>query len=117
MRFAGQVFRSGKYWAIEVPILSVVTQGRTKTKAFEMNADAIETLVNLDSTPKCNCQGGMCGEEYFIRCSKAKCLSWPMIEPLHRFLDLFSGNTCQLPGLGKVLPNQHIRVLIYPSLP
>ena len=46
MRFAGQVFKSGKYWAIEVPILSVVTQGRTKREAFEMIADAIETLVN-----------------------------------------------------------------------
>ena len=46
MRFAGRVFRSGSYWAIEVPILGVVTQGRTKKDAFEMIADAIEMLVN-----------------------------------------------------------------------
>ena len=46
MRFAGKVFKSGRYWAIEVPILSVVSQGRTKKEAFEMIADAIETLVN-----------------------------------------------------------------------
>ncbi len=46
MRFEGRVFKSGRYWAIEVPILSVVTQGQTKNEAFEMIADAIEVLVN-----------------------------------------------------------------------
>jgi predicted RNase H-like HicB family nuclease len=46
MRLAGQVFKVGKFWAIEVPILSVVTQGRTKKEAYEMIADAIESLVN-----------------------------------------------------------------------
>lgn len=46
MRLAGQVFKSSKFWAIEVPILGVVTQGRTKKEAFEMISDAIETLVN-----------------------------------------------------------------------
>jgi predicted RNase H-like HicB family nuclease/DNA-binding XRE family transcriptional regulator len=46
MRFAGHVFRSGRYWAIEVPILSVVSQGRSKKDAYEMIADAIESLVN-----------------------------------------------------------------------
>jgi predicted RNase H-like HicB family nuclease len=46
MRFAGRVFKSGKYWAVEVPILDVVTQGRSKKEAFEMIADAIESLVN-----------------------------------------------------------------------
>ncbi len=46
MRLAGHVLKVGKYWAIEVPILSVVTQGRTKKEAYEMIADAIESLVN-----------------------------------------------------------------------
>jgi predicted RNase H-like HicB family nuclease len=46
MRFAGRVFKSGRYWAIEVPVLTVVSQGRTKKEAYEMIADAIETLVN-----------------------------------------------------------------------
>ena len=46
MRFAGKLFKSGRYWAIEVPILSVVTQGHTRKEAFEMIADAIEVLVN-----------------------------------------------------------------------
>lgn len=46
MRFAGRVFKSERYWAIEVPMLTVFSQGRTKKEAFEMISDAIETLVN-----------------------------------------------------------------------
>jgi len=46
MRLSGHVFKVGKYWAIEVPILSVVTQGRTKKEALEMMGDAIESLVH-----------------------------------------------------------------------
>lgn len=48
MRFSGRVFKEGRYWAIEIPILGVVTQGRTKTDAYEMIADAIESLVNRE---------------------------------------------------------------------
>lgn len=46
MRLAGKVFKSGKYWAVEIPILDVATQGRTKKEAYEMIADAVESLVN-----------------------------------------------------------------------
>jgi len=48
MRFGGRIIKSGRYWAIEVPILGVVTQGRTKKEAYEMIADAIESLVNKE---------------------------------------------------------------------
>lgn len=46
MRFSGHVFKTGIFWAIEVPILNIATQGTTKKNAYEMIADAIETLVN-----------------------------------------------------------------------
>lgn len=46
MRFSGNVFRVGRYWAIEVPILGVTTQGRSRKEAFLMIGDAIESLVN-----------------------------------------------------------------------
>lgn len=49
MRFAGRIFKVGRYWAIEVPILSVVSQGRTKKEAHEMIADAIESLVDKEN--------------------------------------------------------------------
>jgi len=46
MRFVGRVFKAGRQWAIEVPILGVVTQGRTRKDAFAMIADAIEALAH-----------------------------------------------------------------------
>lgn len=46
MRLSGRVFKGGKFWIIEVPILGVVTQGYTKKEAYEMIVDAIESLVN-----------------------------------------------------------------------
>lgn len=46
MRFAGRVFKVGKQWAVEVPLLDVVSQGRTKKDALDMIGDAIEALAN-----------------------------------------------------------------------
>jgi environmental stress-induced protein Ves len=52
MRFKGKVWKAcdsvhkGKFWLIEVRALDVMTQGHTKREAFEMIADAIETLVD-----------------------------------------------------------------------
>ncbi len=48
MRFAGRVSKVGRHWAIEVPILGVASQGRTKRDAYAMVADAIESLVNKE---------------------------------------------------------------------
>lgn len=48
MRFAGRVFKMGRRWAIEIPILGVTTQGRTRRDALEMIADAIESLANKE---------------------------------------------------------------------
>ncbi len=49
MRFAGRVFKVGRQWAVEVPLLNVVSQGRTKKEAIEMIGDAIEALANRPS--------------------------------------------------------------------
>lgn len=46
MRFAGRIFKDGQFWLIEVPVLGIMTQGRTRKEAFKMIADAIENLVN-----------------------------------------------------------------------
>jgi hypothetical protein len=46
MRFSGRAFRSGRFWAAEVPILDVATQGRSLADAKSMVADAIESLLN-----------------------------------------------------------------------
>ncbi len=47
MRFEGKVFKTGKWWAIEVAVLGVYTQGRTKRGAYEAVKDAIEEMANM----------------------------------------------------------------------
>jgi hypothetical protein len=46
MRFAGRIYKDGKFWLAEVPILDAMTQGRTRPEAFAMVADLLETLVD-----------------------------------------------------------------------
>ena len=45
MRFAGRVVKSGKWYAAEVPVLGIDTQGKSKANAYSMVKDAIESLV------------------------------------------------------------------------
>jgi hypothetical protein len=46
MRFEGRVFKAGRFWAVEIPILGIATQGRSKKDAYAMAADAIAALVD-----------------------------------------------------------------------
>ena len=46
MRFHGRVYKDGKFWLAEVPILEAMTQGHTRNEALAMVADLLETLAN-----------------------------------------------------------------------
>ena len=46
MRLEGRVWKSGRQWLIEVPMLDLVTQGRSRKDALSQLADAIESLVD-----------------------------------------------------------------------
>ncbi len=46
MRLSGRVYRDGKRWLVEIPILDAMTQGRTRKEAYAMGADLVESLVN-----------------------------------------------------------------------
>lgn len=48
MRFSGSMYKNGKYWLAEIPILDLMTQSRTKKETYEMVADMLESLVNKD---------------------------------------------------------------------
>ena len=48
MRFSGKIFKDGKFWLAEIPILDLMTQGRTKKATYEMVADMLESLINKD---------------------------------------------------------------------
>jgi len=48
MRFSGKIHKEGKFWLAEIPILDLMTQGRTKKETYEMVADMVETMVNRE---------------------------------------------------------------------
>ena len=48
MRLAGKIYKDGRFWLVEVPLLDLMTQGRTKKEAYEMAADLVETMVNCE---------------------------------------------------------------------
>lgn len=49
MRFAGKIYKDGKFWLAEIPILDLMTQGRTKKEAYLMVADMIESIIDKES--------------------------------------------------------------------
>lgn len=46
MRLSGRVYKEGKWWLAEVPLLDAMTQGRSRKEALAMVADLLETLTN-----------------------------------------------------------------------
>jgi len=46
MRLYGRVYKDGRFWLAEVPMLDAITQGHTRREALEMVADLLETLAN-----------------------------------------------------------------------
>ena len=46
MRLDGRIWKDGKFWLIEVPMLDVMTQGHSRKDALYMIADAVESLIN-----------------------------------------------------------------------
>ncbi len=44
MRVEGRVWKDKSFWLIEVPMMDLMTQGRTRKEAFEMLKDAIKSL-------------------------------------------------------------------------
>jgi len=46
MRFSGRIYKDGKFWLAEIPILDAMTQGHTRKEALEMVVDMVETMAN-----------------------------------------------------------------------
>lgn len=46
MELEGKIWKSGKFWLVEVPAVEVMTQGHSREEALKMIADAIEGLVD-----------------------------------------------------------------------
>src|SRR5947207_3225472 len=48
MRFEGRLFRDGRFWLAEIPLLDAMTQGRTRAEALHMIGDWLETMINRE---------------------------------------------------------------------
>ena len=48
MRFSGKVYKDGKFWLAEIPILDAMTQGHTQKEAFEMALDMVKSMMNKE---------------------------------------------------------------------
>ena len=48
MRFSGKIYKDGRFWLAEIPILDAMTQGHTQKEAIEMAADMVETMANKE---------------------------------------------------------------------
>lgn len=46
MELEGKLWKSGKFWLVEVPSVEVMTQGYSREEALKMIADAIKGLVD-----------------------------------------------------------------------
>ncbi len=46
MRLAGRIWKDGKFWLAEVPMLDALTQGRSRAHAFRMMADLVQTMAD-----------------------------------------------------------------------
>ena len=82
MRLAGRVFRTGRWWAIEVPILGVATQGGTRKEAFEMIADAVEQIIERKGFRVCVHRGE--GENFEISANDPAALTALLLRRLRR---------------------------------
>ncbi|MDA0739452.1 MAG: helix-turn-helix transcriptional regulator [Nitrospirae bacterium] len=47
MRFSGRVYKEGKWWLAEIPVLETLTQGRSRKEALEMLSDMMESMINI----------------------------------------------------------------------
>jgi predicted RNase H-like HicB family nuclease len=45
MELEGKVWKDGKFWLVEVPILDTMTQGKSKKDALRMIKDAVDGLI------------------------------------------------------------------------
>jgi predicted RNase H-like HicB family nuclease len=45
MEFEGRLWKEGRYWLVEVPVLGTMTQGKSKKDALRMIEDAVAGLI------------------------------------------------------------------------
>lgn len=46
MKIEGKLIKAGKWWAVEIPLLQIYTQGKSRKDAYCMAKDAIESIID-----------------------------------------------------------------------
>ena len=114
MRFSGKIYKDGKYWLAEIPILDLMTQGRTKREAYEMVADMMDTMVNqkdfeitVFKGKKDTFEVGSSDAKYFVRLllQRKRELSGLSLSQVASRLGMSSRNTYARYEQGKSVPS------------
>tara|TARA_Y100000294_G_C8280960_1_gene226790 strand:- start:55 stop:474 length:420 start_codon:yes stop_codon:yes gene_type:complete len=114
MRFSGKIYKYGKYWLAEIPILDLMTQGRTKREAYEMVADMLDTMVNqkdfeitVFKGKKDTFEVGSSDAKYFVRLllQRKRELSGLSLSQVASRLGMSSRNTYARYEQGKSVPS------------
>jgi len=114
MRFSGKIYKDGKYWLAELPILDLMTQGRTKREAYEMVADMLDTMVNqkdfeitVFKGKKDTFEVGSSDAKYFVRLllQRKRELSGLSLSQVASRLGMSSRNTYARYEQGKSVPS------------
>ena len=114
MRFSGKIYKDGKYWLAEIPILDLLTQGRTKREAYEMVADMLDTMVNqkdfeitVFKGKKDTFEVGSSDAKYFVRLllQRKRELSGLSLSQVASRLGMSSRNTYARYEQGKSVPS------------
>ena len=125
MRFSGKIYKDGKYWLAELPILDLMTQGRTKREAYEMVADMLDTMVNqkdfeitVFKGKKDTFEVGSSDAKYFVRLllQRKRELSGLSLSQVASRLGMSSRNTYARYEQGKSVPsveklNEHLHAV------
>ncbi len=114
MRFSGKIYKDGKFWLAEIPILDLMTQGRTKREAYEMVADMMDTMVNqkdfeitVFKGKKDTFEVGSSDAKYFVRLllQRKRELSGLSLSQVASRLGMSSRNTYARYEQGKSVPS------------
>ena len=114
MRFSGKIYKDGKHWLAEIPILDLMTQGRTKREAYEMVADMLDTMVNqkdfeitVFKGKKDTFEVGSSDAKYFVRLllQRKRELSGLSLSQVASRLGMSSRNTYARYEQGKSVPS------------
>ena len=114
MRFSGKIYKDRKYWLAEIPILDLMTQGRTKREAYEMVADMLDTMVNqkdfeitVFKGKKDTFEVGSSDAKYFVRLllQRKRELSGLSLSQVASRLGMSSRNTYARYEQGKSVPS------------